>query len=248
VIPFTPGRVRNEVRAAVEPLGARFVEMRGPTSYFDLFESQWTGERDLILLEQDVLPARSILREMAACTVAEGWCSGLFAEPGGHKVQPARYHLFPFTAAPRSTPQPALRIGGRPYWTTALGLNRFSAELQRRVPDLMARVARLAPDRTWAYLDHAIFQVLGDEERIPTHGHLPAVVHLHAEHEPRAARITGNLEASLRRMESSFAMASVARNGVMLVDSRTGERRPGVLDPRLACPARVVRADDVVSA
>ena len=104
LIPFVPEKLRLEVRAFGERVGARFVDLGygGPdpeggrsdwcqtvpelattpmwttalTGYWDMLDVLWTGEDDFIVLEEDVLPTSEMIREMWACP--EPWCSGTF--------------------------------------------------------------------------------------------------------------------------------------------------------------------------
>jgi hypothetical protein len=207
IVPYTDGGLRPQTQAFGEHFGARFVPMTSLTSYFDLLAELWAKQETFILCEQDVVPSTEVILSMAECSAL--WCSGLFAEP------------------PPWAPRGAVAdvsVDRRPYWSCLLGFNRFSAELQRRVPDAMARVGRLLPERFWPHLDGALIKVLDREERVDRHGHLPAVQHLHIE--GPAPRVVGNLEAALQRVETSRLMLSAARTPADFegFDSRTGKR------------------------
>jgi hypothetical protein len=170
--------------------------MSTPTSYFQLLEALWAKQQTFVILEQDILPTAGLIADLMFCR--EEWCAGLFAEP-------------PPWWAP-GVLIGTVSIGGRPYWPCALGCNKFSAGLQRRVPDAVTRVARLMPERYWPHLDDGLINiVLSKEERLLTHGHLPPVQDLHRYGQPWIPRIEGDLETSLRRVETSRAMLAAAR-------------------------------------
>jgi hypothetical protein len=178
--------------------------MTTPTSYFELIESLWTGERDFIVLEEDVLPADAVIDSMARCS--DLWCSGAFAMDGG--------------------------LG-----STALGFSRFSARLQREIPDAMEQVAIIYPQRYWVCLDAALIErVL--EKRFRPHVHLPAAEHLHGDGPVYEAPVfEGRLEQARRRtLESTLWLLSSgipagnpaafggAQRAVMYTDDRSGRR------------------------
>lgn len=87
-------------------LAVEWVETPGAgQAYGDALEKLWTGEDDLVLVEQDKEIYPGTLPELAGC--GEPWCA-------------CTYWLFP-------EPHTTLCIGG-------FGVTKFSAQIQRRVP------------------------------------------------------------------------------------------------------------------
>jgi hypothetical protein len=152
VVEHASGRgLRPETRAFGERLGARFVEMTAPTSYWELVEELWMAEADSIVLEEDVLPPAGLVEDMWACT--EPWCTGTFG----------RWRV--------GTPW-----GPKMLWSDAsLGLVKYGA-IRRLVPDAMEQAAKLFPARRWTELDQGV-EVLGLRGH-SAHLHLPHAVHL----------------------------------------------------------------------
>jgi hypothetical protein len=156
VIPYVErhasGRgLRPATRAMGERLGARFVEMTSPTSYWELYEELWAAEADFICLEEDVLPSEELLRSMWACPAP--WCTATFG----------RWRV--------GTPW-----GPRMLWSdSSLGLVKFGA-VRHFVPDAMVLAARLYPARHWTDLDQGI-EVLGLRGQ-SAHLHLPHALHV----------------------------------------------------------------------
>lgn len=163
VIPYVlehNGRgLRSETRAFGERLGARFVEMTTPASYWELFEELWTAEGDFIVLEEDVLPPTAELVEhMWACT--EPWCTGTFG----------RWNV----------------TQGGGLWSDAqLGLVKFGS-IRRVVPEALVHAANLFPARHWTEVAYGLGLCSGRSDthhpgHISPHLHLPHAVHLREE-------------------------------------------------------------------
>jgi hypothetical protein len=155
VMPFVWERLRPEVRAFAKRVGARLVPMVRTSSYWDLLGELWTGERDFLLWEEDVLPSADLIEGMTACT--EELCSGTFGR--------WYYEL----VAGR-------RVLKSDSW---LGLVRFSAGLQRRVPDALILAAERFPDRHWGDLCRGLMDrgVLDAQQGLSPHLHFPHMLH-----------------------------------------------------------------------
>jgi len=148
--------------------------METPTDYWQLIEESWSGQRDLILLEEDVVPPDGLLAEMAACP--EDWCAGTFGKPWRVPV-------------PRN-PDPVTGAYDENDWILhsdiALGLNRFSAGFQAAHPDALIRAAEPYVDKRrnpvqkhWCHLDPGLIQwTLLYQLRLEPHIHWPACGHV----------------------------------------------------------------------
>jgi hypothetical protein len=156
VIPFVSERLRPETRALGEQLGATFRLMRLTTSYWSLVEELWLGEESFVLWEEDVLPTAELIEDITTCT--EELCSGTFG----------RWHYERVSGR---------RVRKSDSW---LGLCRFSADLQRRVPDALILAAERFPARHWGDLCRGLMDrgVLDAQEGLSPHLHFPHMVHL----------------------------------------------------------------------
>lgn len=107
VVPFTKRLPVVEQVLRAEAPEAEWVEMREPTSYWELLRSLWLHREDVLIVEHDVIPWPGALTELAACPGM--WCS-------------CSYHI--------DTGNGRSGIGLFHH----LGCTKLSADLMRRVP------------------------------------------------------------------------------------------------------------------
>jgi len=175
-----------------EHFDAQLIEMTKETSYFELLEKLWAEQRPFLLLEQDVVPGVTLVRDMWSCPCE--LCCGCY--------------------------EPSAPLNG---WA-ALGLVKFSGDVLRRVPDAMARVARLLPERNWMHLDLALLdRVLLAEEGIKPHVHKPFMLHLKS---GRPTRISGPVETVMDHVTRSRLMRQTARSFESLMWDSRGPKPP----------------------
>jgi hypothetical protein len=165
VIAFAAGKLRPEVRAVGEQVGAEFADVgASDTAYSELVAKLWAAGESFLLLEHDVLPTPELLDEMWACESA--WCAG-FAWRYSGPVYPGE-----------TKPQYPIR-----QRETALFLSKFAADLLRRTPNVIGGVRV-----RWPMLDLALLPTLRQSGAEP-HLHGP-VTHLHQQHPAWAAAMT----------------------------------------------------------
>jgi hypothetical protein len=108
---YTKAYLKDETDRALSALApyADFVNVTDDEfGYFKAIGQRWTGEHDLLIVEQDMLPTADALAGMESCP--EGWCS-------------CSYPCFLLTPGPH--------IG---ELTRGLGFTKFGAEFQRKYP------------------------------------------------------------------------------------------------------------------
>lgn len=166
VIAFVANKLRPDVRALGESVGAEFADVSGSDmAYGELIAKLWQQGESFLLLEHDVLPTAALLEEMWDCE--SEWCAG-FAWRYSGAVYPGET-------------RPFKPIREKEF---ALFLNKFSADLLRRTPAVVGAVRV-----RWTQVDLAILGTLRMYGAQP-HLHEPAVQHLHATPPPWAAEMT----------------------------------------------------------
>lgn len=139
-----------------------------PTSYWKALKSRWTGQRDMLVIEQDILIHDQVIPQLEACD--KDWC------------------VFPYLYGTGNV----VNLSGPQFMTTCLGCTRFSKRLQRVVnldtvfthPKAVYRRQACA-DRNctddamcWKHIDQVINQVL-ELAGYEAHWHMPMVSHGH---------------------------------------------------------------------
>ncbi len=109
--------------------------------YENIVAQAWTGERDLIILEQDLVPTMKMIESLATCSH--------FACAQAYKINYGPHRDF-VHRTDRDTTSRLIREGDEWAHIAGLGLTRFSAQLQREVP------AKSWPHSRWNMLDAQI--------------------------------------------------------------------------------------------
>ncbi len=119
-------RFRSETRQALAEFApqAELVNMAGDLfNYWNALTERWTGEQDLVVIEQDIVISPDVIPTFESCE--HDWCS-------------FSYESMHFG----SSPPTMVRTAG------ALGCTKFSADLQRRFP-----LSRMAIRVSWESID-----------------------------------------------------------------------------------------------
>jgi hypothetical protein len=166
VIAYTPLKLRPEVRALGESVGAVFEDVSGSDmAYGELVGGKlWKKGETFLLIEHDIVAPPALLEEMARCD--REWCSA-FAWRYTSPLHPGE---------------------SRPQFPTrekefALFCNKFSASLLARTPHVIGGVRV-----RWTGVDLALLPMLKGSGATPCqHG---PVTHLHQQHPDWAATMT----------------------------------------------------------
>lgn len=146
VVPYTPEKLRPEVKQLGIDVGAEFVEVgHCELAYYCLAAKVWARAESVLLLEHDVLPSVECLTEMWKCD--REWCAGFsWAYHGA---------VLPGEDRPRRP--------GRDR-VTALMLNKFDGSLLQR----MGNIPR--GPLTWQQLDLYLLSWLAQSAQPHLHG------------------------------------------------------------------------------
>jgi hypothetical protein len=154
-VPYVVGRLSlsTAIWASVHD-DARMVELDGrDEAYHEALCEWWRSDGDLVIVEQDVLPADGVVEEMLVCP--SEWCV---------------------------SPYPIFSDEGEISWDWSLGCTKFSGQLRDSCPEA-AELAGLQgehevdPPRCWWMLDVRLACVLARVGALP-HAHR-ASRHLH---------------------------------------------------------------------
>lgn len=150
LVPFSEGMLNPKTAAWAEASGARTVDVGGSDdAYWRMLADAWTGDEDLVVVEQDIVPAPGVVAAMTSCQAMR--CSSPYLIGGkllvDHCLGCARFSI----GLQRAVPD-AVERAGEPLWETE-------------------------PRRSWWTLDFRLDHVLRSAGHVP-HRHARSV-HLH---------------------------------------------------------------------
>lgn len=85
IVPFVPGMLNERTQAWAEACGVPSWELDpdDDTAYWWLLAEHWLmGHHDLVVVEQDIVPAPGVVERMLACP--RPWCSSPYPISGGY--------------------------------------------------------------------------------------------------------------------------------------------------------------------
>lgn len=158
LVPHTEAGIHDEVRQALTDQGATIVPVLTPArdrfSYGDALRRAWTGKRDIIVCEADVVPPEGAIEQLADCT--EVWCS--HAIWTGDRYDERTIGLVRWSMRLQLEHPQLMNIVCAPldprYWVRR-GWTRIQAACSVEVLNSAGRRATLTPEApTWATAAH----------------------------------------------------------------------------------------------